>query len=222
MTPVPSPVATKRHTAVLVLIFTLLGVAGNYADRSGAVEHAAPTARQALQLYVSAVVIEWASVFYVWKGTRRHVRLRDLIGGRWQRPRDVAVDLLLAGTLWIVWLGIESGLPGTDSVRTLLPQRALETAVWILLAVSAGFCEELVFRGYFQRQFHAFTGSLPAAIALQAFVFGIGHFYEGTWAVAKIVLYGALFGALAAWRRSLRPGMIAHAWSDLYGAVIFR
>ena len=222
MTAVPSPVATKRHTAVLVLIFALLGVAGYYADRSGAVEHAAPTARQTLQLYVSALVIEWASVFYVWKGTHRHVRLRDLIGGRWQRPRDVAVDLLLAGTLWIVWLGIESGLPGTDSVHTLLPQHALETAAWILVALSAGFCEELVFRGYFQRQFHAFTGNLPAAIALQAFVFGIAHFYEGTWVVAKIVLYGALFGVLAVWRRSLRPGMIAHAWSDLYGVVIFR
>ena len=32
----------KPHTAVLVLIFTLLGAAGHYADRSGAVEHAAP------------------------------------------------------------------------------------------------------------------------------------------------------------------------------------
>jgi membrane protease YdiL (CAAX protease family) len=107
-------------------------------------------------------------------------------------------------------------------VGSLLPKRALEAAVWILVALSAGFCEELVFRGYFQRQFHAFTGSLPAAIALQAFVFGFAHFYEGTWAVTKIVLYGGLFGALAAWRRSLRPGMIAHAWSDLYGVVIFR
>jgi membrane protease YdiL (CAAX protease family) len=222
MTPVPSPVATRRHTAVLVFIFGFLGLVGSFADRSGAVEHAAPSAGQALQLYVSALVIEWASVFYVWKGTRRHVHLRDLIGGRWQRPRDVAVDLLLAGTLWIVWVGIESGLPGTDTVGSLLPKRALEAAVWILVALSAGFCEELVFRGYFQRQFHAFTGSLPAAIALQAFVFGFAHFYEGTWAVTKIVLYGGLFGALAAWRRSLRPGMIAHAWSDLYGVVIFR
>ncbi len=136
---------------------------------------------------MSALVIEWASVFYVWKGTRRHVRLRDLSGGHWRRPRDVAVDLLLTGTLRIVWLGIESGLPGTDSVRTLLPQHALETSVWILLAISAGFCEELVFREYFQRQFHAFSGRAPAAIAMQAVVLGIGHYYEGTWAVAKIM-----------------------------------
>jgi membrane protease YdiL (CAAX protease family) len=94
--------------------------------------------------------------------------------------------------------------------------------VWVALAISAGFCEELVFRGYFQRQFHALTGSLVAAIVLQACVFGVSHLYEGSWAVAKIVLYGGLFGALAAWRRSLRPGMIAHVWSDLFGVVLWR
>jgi membrane protease YdiL (CAAX protease family) len=222
MTPAPTPIATRRHTAILVLIFAILGIAGSYADRSGAVKNTAPTAQQALQLYLSAIVIEWASVFYVWKGTRRNVPLRDLIGGRWQRPRDLIADVLLAGAVWTLWFGIQSTLPSGDGVGTLLPQRALEMAVWVLVALSAGFCEELVFRGYFQRQFHAITGSLPAAIALQAVAFGIGHFYEGPWAVAKIVLYGLLFGALAAWRRSLRPGMIAHAWSDLFGVVIFR
>jgi hypothetical protein len=76
------------------------------------------------------------------------------------------------------------------------------------VAVSAGFCEELVFRGYFQRQFLALTGSAGAAVALQALVFGVGHSYEGAWAVAKITAYGILFGLLAAWRRSLRPGML--------------
>lgn len=26
---------------------------------------------------------------------------------------------------------------------------------------------------------------------------------------------GALYGSLALWRKSLRPGMMAHAWSDI-------
>jgi membrane protease YdiL (CAAX protease family) len=89
----------------------------------------------------------------------------------------------------------------------------------MLVALSAGFCEELVFRGYFQRQFHALTGSLAAAVALQALVFGAGHFYEGGWAVAQITLYGVLFGLLAAWRKNLRPGMLAHAWSDIFAVL---
>lgn len=218
----PMPVASMRHTIVLVLLFTFMAVAGGYADRSGMVTGAALTTRQALRLYVSALAIEWASVFYVWKGTRRQARLGDLIGGHWQRPAGVLFDVALAAGLWALWLGIQSMLPGSDGVASLLPQHAVEKAVWVLVALSAGFCEELVFRGYLQRQFHAFTGSLAAAVGLQAFVFGIGHFYEGPWAVANIVLYGALFGALAAWRQSLRPGIIAHVWSDLFGVVIWR
>jgi membrane protease YdiL (CAAX protease family) len=218
----PGPVASMRHTIVLVLIFTFLAVAGGYADRSGMVTGAALTTRQSLRLYVSALAIEWASMFYVWKGTRRRAHLADLIGGRWQRPADVLFDVALAAGLWALWLAIQSVLPGSHGAASLLPQHAVEKAVWVLVALSAGFCEELVFRGYLQRQFHAFTGSLAAAIALQAFVFGIGHFYEGPWAVAKIVIYGALFGALTAWRQSLRPGMLAHVWSDLFGVVIWR
>jgi hypothetical protein len=41
-------------------------------------------------------------------------------------------------------------------------------------------------------------------------------------AVGRIMLFGVLFGLLAVWRKSLRPGMIAHAWSDIFGVIIFR
>ena len=217
----PTPAASTRHTIVFVLIFALMAVAGGYAGRSGMVTDAALTMPQTLRLYASAIAIEWASVLYVWKGTRHQTHLADLIGGRWRRPADVLLDVALAAGLWALWLGVQSVLPESQGVDSLLPRHAIEKALWVLVALSAGFCEELVFRGYFQRQFHAFTGSLAAAVALQAFVFGIGHFYEGPWAVAKIVLYGALFGALAAQRQSLRPGIIAHVWSDLFGVVIW-
>jgi uncharacterized protein len=89
---------------------------------------------------------------------------------------------------------------------------------WIPVALSAGFCEELAFRGYLQKQFQAITGSDGWAILIQAVVFGIGHLYEGVGPVARITL----FGLLAIWQKSLRPGMIAHAWSDIFGVIIFR
>jgi hypothetical protein len=36
------------------------------------------------------------------------------------------------------------------------------------------------------------------------------------------MLFGVLFGLLAVWRKSLRPCMIAHAWTDIFGVIIFR
>jgi membrane protease YdiL (CAAX protease family) len=213
-------IASRTHTAILASVFFLLAVAGGYAQHTGRVQGATPNEHQAIQLYLSALIVEWASVFYVWKGTRRrHVTLAELAGQRWRQPMDVVRDVLMAAALWGAWIGIESVMPNTNTVHALLPRTPLEMAVWMLVALSAGFCEELVFRGYFQRQFHALTGSLPCAIVLQALVFGAGHFYEGAWAVAQIILYGALFGLLAAWRKSLRPGMLAHAWSDIFAVL---
>jgi membrane protease YdiL (CAAX protease family) len=111
---------------------------------------------------------------------------------------------------------------GRNAAQGLLPQGILESLAWLPLALSAGFCEELAFRGYLQKQFQAITGSAWMAVLIQAIVFGIGHLYEGVGAVARITLFGVLFGLFALWRKSLRPGMIAHAWSDIFGVIIFR
>jgi hypothetical protein len=37
-----------------------------------------------------------------------------------------------------------------------------------------------------------------------------------------ISVSGALFGLLALWRDSLRPGMVAHAWADIFGGIILK
>jgi membrane protease YdiL (CAAX protease family) len=103
----------------------------------------------------------------------------------------------------------------------MLPHQALDIALWIALSMSAGFAEELVFRGYFQAQFHALTRNASIALVLQAILFGVTHGYQGARACVTITLYGLLMGALANARGSLRPGMIAHAWTDI-AAGIFR
>ena len=102
----------------------------------------------------------------------------------------------------------------------MLPQGPLEIAAWIALCVTAGFCEELVFRGYLQRQFSALIGRVDRSIALQAIVFGIGHMYQGFKGVITIAVYGALFGILAVIRKSLRPGMIQHASQDMFSGLV--
>jgi membrane protease YdiL (CAAX protease family) len=82
--------------------------------------------------------------------------------------------------------------------------------------------EQLAFRGYLQKQIQAFTGSTMWAIVIQAMIFGVGHLYEGVAQAGRIMLFGILFGLLAVWRRNLRPGMMAHAWTDIFGVIILR
>jgi membrane protease YdiL (CAAX protease family) len=106
------------------------------------------------------------------------------------------------------------------SIEFILPHGGAEITIWIALSITAGICEETVFRGYLQRQFMAFTKSVPAGILLSAAAFGAAHAYQGFRMVILIALYGAMFGILAHWRGSVRPGMIAHAWQDSLDGVL--
>lgn len=223
-------VAPSWHTSALVGFFVLLAAAGAALQQEqggGAVEGSRPNLA-ALYVFLSAG--ECGLLYYVWKlGLRRTgTRLVELVGGSWTSPRAVLMDVLLAGAIWALWKGIGIGLTvwlggggqSAGSVSKLLPHGPVESSLWVLVSVCAGFAEEFVFRGYLQRQFTAYTGSLPLALLLQVAVFGIAHGYQGALNCLMVSMYAALFTLLALWRGSLRPGMLAHAWTDIASGLL--
>jgi membrane protease YdiL (CAAX protease family) len=224
--PIPKLIAPWWHTELLITLFLGIAVGGAvfqwHARREPGMLQQHP---QVVLLYLSIIAMEYGLFVYVWKGGLRRTgtKLSDLIGGRWASPKHVLVDLGLAVALWGLWSAIERvhyfGTGHAASIQTFLPQRALEVFIWIGVSISAGFSEELVFRGYFQRQFQTLTHSRWIALFLQAVLFGISHGYQGIEACVRITLFGTLFGLLALWRGSLRPGMMAHAWSDILSGI---
>jgi membrane protease YdiL (CAAX protease family) len=225
--PPPSLVAPLWHTLLLLAILFLLALGGARLQSRPSSEPGVIAQHQGLvPLYISTLVFEWALVGYVWLGIRRRSRMRDLVSGHWSRLADVGRDLVIAILFWGVfeataWLmGFLLGPDTAKAISILLPQGALEMALWVLVSVSAGFCEEAVFRGYLQRQFHALSRSALIAVLAQAVVFGISHGYQGPKQVVTITVLGLIYGLLAWWRRSLRPGMLAHAWSDVFGGLL--
>jgi len=118
---------------------------------------------------------------WVWFGVRRKdIRVRELVAGRWPDVKSILVDILPGGGLWVLWLGI-SGVANfflgqKHSVEAIpYPANFLEGFLAISVAISAGVCEEIVFRGYLQRQFRAVSGSAAVAVLLQAVVLGVPH-----------------------------------------------
>ena len=187
-----------------------------------------------LPQYLWGMTWEWILLGFTWLGIRKRVKLRELIGGRWASVEDFLLDVVFAGAFWVcalIVLGSGAKLMHLDqagkieSMRKqlgfLIPGSKLELAVWFCMSATAGFCEEVIFRGYLQRQFAAITNSVLAGVLLSAAVFGAAHGYEGVARMVLIGIYGLMFGLLAWWRKSLRPGMIAHAWHDsISGAVL--
>ena len=224
----PKLVAPRWHTVLFVALFLALTVAGALFQWEARSQPGKMLRHpNVVPLYLSLIAMEWGLFLYVWKGGLRRsgTKLRDLIGGRWQSLRDIAIDATLALGLWTVWMIVEKGWAHwfgpshAASIQTFLPRRGVEILLWLGVSVSAGICEEVAFRGYFQRQFEVFTRSKWTALFLQAALFGISHGYQGVEASVKIAIFGALYGLFALWRGSLRPGMMAHAGSDILSGI---
>jgi hypothetical protein len=157
-------------------------------------------------------------------------------------------SLMVLGTLSIAWSGVEAAFthrpPAThaagqtgqkeqaplspdpsqlETVRVLAqlaPANGREIAAWILLCMLVSFVEEIVFRGYLQRQFIGWTrGGVASGVLASAVVFGSAHGYQGARSMALLTVFGVLFSLLALYRRSLRAGIFAHAWHDLIAGL---
>lgn len=177
-----------------------------------------------LPTYAILIALEAALVLLVIRGNGP--RWCDLLGDITTSLPSIARDAGLAAAMWVVWIVFSLTwqriwpAPPNGAVSAMLPIAPVERIVWILLSCSAGFAEELAFRGALQRWVERKTASANLAIIIQAVIFGIVHGYQGVGAVLRIVVYGAFFGAVARWRRSLVPGMIAHAWTDIAAGLL--
>jgi uncharacterized protein len=213
------------HTVVLVLFvvsYSLIQV--HFSARTENMQ-----LRSRVGLYLFAILFELILLAYVWfLGVRPSgTRFADVIGGRWARAADVWRDIGVAFAFWLVvilFLLIVGHALGENphakkALQVMMPRGALEMFLWVLLSISAGFCEEFIFRGYLQKQFFAITGINGVAIAAQALVFGVAHGYQGIKGMISITIYGALFGILAMMRKSLRPGMIQHSMQDAFAGI---
>lgn len=219
-----SPVAPWWHTAVLlapILFFSLMG--GQRAARQNAGEH------HGLQ-YLLTMVWEWVLAALVLWGIRlRGVPLRKLLGERRASAAEWKTDLLLAAAFWIaasvvlavlgLLLQFAHVASPQKTLALLAPRNGTEVTLWILLSISAGICEELVFRGYLLQQFASVKDRLWVGVVVSSLLFGMAHGYEGVAGILAITAYGAMFCALAIGRKSLRAGMMAHAWHDIVSGV---
>lgn len=64
------------------------------------------------------------------------------------------------------------------AIAPILPTSALELRLFTALSLTAGICEEILFRGYLIWYLEITIG-IAGAMILSSIVFGIGHIYQG-------------------------------------------
>jgi len=217
-------VAPAWHTVIVVAALLAISIIGARTTQLSAVD-----THKRLVGYTVSIVFEWAMAGFIWYGlSRRGLSVSELVGGRWARPtaifRDIGIALvfLLVSTLVLNGLSYLLKSATNQATRNMLPRSPVEIAVYLFLALTAGFCEELIFRGYLQRQFTVLTRTAAGGIVLQSIAFGASHGYQGWKSMLLITVFGVMFGLLAYWRRSLRPGMIAHFLQDGVAGLLAR
>jgi membrane protease YdiL (CAAX protease family) len=126
----------------------------------------------------------------------------------------IMVPAVLA--LWSEKIRTKAG-KAAKKLAFLLPSTREERAWWWVVCVTAGICEEVVYRGFLLHYFHVlpFHLSLTWALVVSCVIFGIGHFYQGVAGGVQTAVIGFVLGALFVMTGSLVIPIVVHAVMDL-------
>ncbi len=100
------------------------------------------------------------------------------------------------------------------ALKPMLPHTTGEMRLFVPLSITAGICEEWLFRGYLVWVLTPWLGLLGAAGASMV-VFGLAHGYQGGTFGTRAFAAGVVMGLIALVTRSILPGMALHALVDL-------
>jgi len=211
-----------------VLVFFLVvvqPVLGHYRFRRLAGGHGPIPTRRKLGAYAIIVGSQWLLVAVcAWVLWRRGLRLADLglIGS--PPPAAAVMAVVLAGSIVFATArtarsflrGSNDSLPShIRKVARILPASPIERAGFVPVAFTAGFCEEILYRGFLFFAFRQVIPSAGLALGATAVAFGFAHLYQGPRGVITTGILGAILAWIYWYGRSLWPGIGLHVVVDV-------
>lgn len=178
--------------------------------------------RGALLMWVASMMVLW-----LWVATGvplSSVGLNPPEGWRLWVPVAGTAAFVALQTSSVIKIGrLQSPSPELRAqlggVAAICPRTASELPAFFGASLTAGFCEELLFRGFLIWVLQPLVG-LGLAAALSALLFGAAHAYQGPAGVIRTGLFGLVFTAIVLLTRSLWPAIVLHAVVDAMGGVL--
>jgi membrane protease YdiL (CAAX protease family) len=117
---------------------------------------------------------------------------------------------------------VQKQLESQPGVLTILPSTPREARVWIGVAITAGVCEEVLYRGYLVWYLQSLVAPVVAIVAA-ILAFGVGHAYQGVQGIVATGVTGAIYLAMYLLTGSLLAPIVLHAALDfVHGVLINR
>jgi|APTNR8051073442_1049403.scaffolds.fasta_scaffold04085_4 membrane protease YdiL (CAAX protease family) len=181
-----------------------------------------------ISLYVSNSLFQWGIVVVVllaWVLQGHPLKVMGLqLPNLELWPWVIAVTLLFWGAYaWNTWrqTGTPEALAETRAQwrekTPFMPASTKEYRWFILMAVTAGICEEILFRGFLMTYLQALSYGSPKyqSMVVSSAVFAVLHIYQGRVAALKIFAFSMIFGALYILTNSILISILVHALVDL-------
>lgn len=189
------------------LIFVVLGVVLPWRGRMRLQKLMAlprTTTKDRLALYLSTIIFQWLAVAATaWRAFARGLTFEELGLVIHGRGRILLAAIVGAATLGsLQWLNLRrisrSSGKARDFMQALaeriLPQTRVELLPFLALAVTAGLCEEFLYRGFAMA---ALTkAGLPpwGVVLISSILFGLAHLYQGRGGLVSTLVIGTVFG----------------------------
>ncbi|MEO7110090.1 MAG: type II CAAX endopeptidase family protein [Polyangiaceae bacterium] len=215
------PLAPRWHTALIVSLMLVVATLGAIMQMRGELTTAPPPDSRITLVYLPTILVSWFMAIYCFRIGRPKSALRELIGRTWTSAKRALLDIAI-GLSFLIFIDASETIYAhfshaveNPALAAILPQSIAEKSVWVLFAFSAGFCEEVIYRGYLRAQFAGFFRSVAIGVVVQGLLFGIAHGEQGITTALRFALYGIGFGVIAVKRQSLLPGIVCHFVLDL-------
>lgn len=130
----------------------------------------------------------------------------------------IAAVLTIAGVA-VLFAFRFAGVREPELVRQLMPVTRRDRLLFVAVSLTAGICEEIVFRGFLIHVVYGASGSIVLALVLSSGVFGVAHAYQQPSGAARAALLGLILALPLVATGSIIPSIIAHAAIDLLSGL---
>ncbi len=147
------------------------------------------------------------------------VGLIPVADGRQWFAIGVGVLAILAQVTYLTWVSLSTNAltkvkEQIGELSNLAPQTPREDRLFDMVSITAGVCEEILYRGLLLATLVSLVGTWPA-VAITSLIFGLGHAYQGISGIAKTGLVGLVLALFTVSSGSLYIAIVLHAVIDL-------